>query len=243
MKANTWDGFFPRIRQFLLSELPSLFIWACIGAICAALLHLCLRDHNFSLYLAHQYADRAKNFNTPQTYLAYGVTIAAAALLVLAFRLPSLVRRGLRSWWAGVTSGLRFLSALLTFSFLTLPLGSFTTRLCAYLISLLAVSAVAILHHERARASRLRVLTEKDIQVSVEIKRTVGTKATQSDDPIETWAEDTLGRAALVDSLSVKLLISKAPVIALFGDFGSGKTSLSQSSEGTPHGKSDHRLI
>jgi hypothetical protein len=226
MKAKTRDGGVLRIRQFLLSELPSLFIWASIGAVCAALLHLCLQDHNFSLYLVHQFADRAKNFDAPKTYLAYGVTIAATALLILALRLPSLIKRGLKSWWAGVTSGLRFLSALLTFTFLALPLGSFTTRLYAYLVSLVVATAVAIIHHERARAYRLRTLTEKDIQVSIETKRTVGTRATQSDDPIETWAEDTLGRAALVDSLSIKLLISKAPVIALFGDFGSGKTSL-----------------
>jgi hypothetical protein len=33
-------------------------------------------------------------------------------------------------------------------------------------------------------------------------------------------------RAGLIDSLSVKLLIAKAPVIALFGEFGSGKTSI-----------------
>ena len=54
----------------------------------------------------------------------------------------------------------------------------------------------------------------------------MGTQLSESDDPIESWAEDTLGRAALIDSLSVKLLISKAPVIALFGEFGSGKTSI-----------------
>jgi AAA domain len=57
-------------------------------------------------------------------------------------------------------------------------------------------------------------------------KNVAGTELTESDDPIQTWSEDSLGRAALIDSLSVKLLISKAPVIALFGEFGSGKTSI-----------------
>ena len=51
------------------------------------------------------------------------------------------------------------------------------------------------------------------------------TWAAASDEPISTWAEDTLGREALVDALTYKILISKAPVIALFGGFGSGKTS------------------
>lgn len=226
MKANAKEDTYARIRFFLLSELPSLFTSACVGALCAALLHLCLQDHNFSLYLGNQYADRAKHFDAPKTYLIYGITIAATILLILIFRLPFVIKRGLKSWWAGVTSGLRFLSALLTFGFLALPLWTFVGRFSVYLTSLLAAVTVAVIHHERARASRARVLTEKDIQVSVETKRSGGTKATQSDDPIETWTEDTLGRAAIVDSLSIKLLISKAPVIALFGEFGSGKTSL-----------------
>ncbi len=47
-----------------------------------------------------------------------------------------------------------------------------------------------------------------------------------SDDPITTWEEDTLGRAPLIDRLSITVLIAKSPVVALFGDFGSGKTSI-----------------
>src|SRR5260370_4679028 len=43
---------------------------------------------------------------------------------------------------------------------------------------------------------------------------------------MESWAQDALGRAALVDSLSVKIMIGKTPVLALSGTFGSGKTSI-----------------
>lgn len=107
MKAKSRADIFPRLGTFLLSELPSLFIWACVGAFCAALVHLCLADYNFSLFLGSQYADHAKHFDAPKTYLVYGVTIATALLIILLFRVPALVTRGVKSWWAGVTSGLR----------------------------------------------------------------------------------------------------------------------------------------
>lgn len=226
MIAKIRVDIFPRLGTFLLSELPSVFTWACVGAFCAALIHLCLVDHNFSLFLRSQYADHAKHFDAPKTYLVYGITLATTLLIILLFRLPALVTRGLKSWWAGVTSGLSFVSLVLTFAFLTFPLWTFRERLYVYGTCLVVAIGIAVIHNERARMKRLRVITEKDVQVSVETKQAVGTKAVQSDDPIDTWSEDTLGRAALVDSLSIKLLISKTPVIALFGEFGAGKTSL-----------------
>jgi hypothetical protein len=226
MNTYRLDELYSRSKTFLLAELPSLFTWACIGAIFAALLHLCLQDHNFSLYLGNQYTDYAKHFDSPKSYAVYGMTVAIAGILIFAFRLPSTVWRGLKSWWRGVTSGFSFLSFIFTFCFLAIPEWSLSHRLLTYLLALAVSMALGIIHHERALLQRAHIPTEKDIQVSVETKQTVGTKTIQSDDPIETWSEDTLGRAALVDSLTVKLLISKAPVIALFGEFGSGKTSV-----------------
>src|SRR4029077_11479029 len=63
-----------------------------------------------------------------------------------------------------------------------------------------------------------------DLRVPHKRTRT-GSQWSESDDPIRTWEEDALGRASLVDSMSVKLMISKSPVLALFGELGSGKTS------------------
>jgi predicted KAP-like P-loop ATPase len=145
---------------------------------------------------------------------------------MIAFRLPTFVWRALKSWWLGVTSGLRFLSFIFTLCFLAASEWHIPYRLGIYLTAMSTAIILAVIQNDRARKARIRIPSEKDIQVSVEAKNKVGTKATESDDPIETWSEDTHGRAALVDSLTIKLLISKAPVIALFGGFGSGKSSV-----------------
>jgi hypothetical protein len=136
------------------------------------------------------------------------------------------VVRGVKSWWLGITSGLWFLPFVVTFLILSATPYRFRHRLLAAVIAILASVVLSTWHHCRAIARSRHVPDEKDIQVSTAVKNVAGTDLSESDDPIQSWSEDSLGRAALVDSLSIKLLISKAPVIALFGEFGSGKTSI-----------------
>jgi hypothetical protein len=100
------------------------------------------------------------------------------------------------------------------------------TRLITDIVLIGISFAVASLLHLLAAKARTRIPTEDDIRVSLESKNIAGTEIQESDDPIQTWSEDALSRTSLIDSLTIKLLISKAPVIALFGEFGSGKTSI-----------------
>jgi len=76
-----------------------------------------------------------------------------------------------------------------------------------------------------ARFRAERSVREDECTVPLNVKARAGSQLSESDDPIESWPQDALGRAALVDSLSVKIMIAKAPVLALDGAFGSGKTS------------------
>jgi hypothetical protein len=71
-----------------------------------------------------------------------------------------------------------------------------------------------------------RTVREEEFTVPSSIKSLAGSELSESDDPIQSWPQDALGRAALVDSLSVKIMIAKAPVLALSGAFGVGKTSI-----------------
>jgi hypothetical protein len=221
-----YDDLWRRTWDFLRLEAPPLFIWVCIATIFAGLLRLCLKDHNFATYVAGQYNNQAKHFDSPASYITYGATFLFAAVLIIVLRLPAFVWRGLRSWWFGVTSGLPALSFVLTLCFFVTSELHVRHRLSAYLITMAIALILSVVQNERANRARVHVPNERDIQVSLENEHAVRMKATASDDPIETWSEDTLGRAALVDSLTIKLLISKAPVIALFGEFGSGKTSV-----------------
>src|ERR1039458_4023813 len=76
-----------------------------------------------------------------------------------------------------------------------------------------------------AKAHALGTSVEDDLRVSPHVRSLAGTQLSDSDDPISTWKEDALGRASLVDSMCVKLMIAKSPVLAVFGEFGIGKTS------------------
>ena len=77
----------------------------------------------------------------------------------------------------------------------------------------------------RGNVRAARTIHEEEFTVPQHVRSIVGSALEWSDDPIQTWAQDALGRAALVDSLSIKIMIAKTPVIALSGPFGAGKTS------------------
>jgi hypothetical protein len=124
-----------------------------------------------------------------------------------------------------VTSGLIVLSFGSAFFFSVMPSEWLAHRLSWGLTFELVWLAVGFLFHIRAQIHAERSISENEFKVSQNMRSIMGTELSDSDDPIHTWAQDALGRAALVDSLSVKIMIGKAPVITLTGPFGSGKTS------------------
>ncbi len=52
-----------------------------------------------------------------------------------------------------------------------------------------------------------------------------------SDSPIGDWEQDILNRSAFVDSLISAIMVSKAPVVAIHGAYGDGKTSVGEKPE------------
>ena len=213
-------------RAFIKREYISVVLSASLGALCAGLFRLLSSDHSFDALFVSNYLPSGRVLDDPSRYLPYILAVAILVFAMLAIRMPGIVFRGFRSWWLGVTSGLWFIPFVLTLCLLGATHHRFRYRLLAEGVGLLIGGGFGMLHYCRAIARSRHIPNEKDIQVSTAVRDRVGTQLSESDDPIESWAEDTLGRAALIDSLSVKLLISKAPVIALFGEFGSGKTSI-----------------
>jgi hypothetical protein len=215
-----------QISSFAKREYVAVLMSASLGAVCAGLLRLFLSDRSFDALLISKYLPSAKTFDDPSAYIPYALVVAFTVALVFAIQLPKVAVRGVKSWWLGVTSGLWFLPFVVTFLILSATHYRFRSRLLAAVIAIIASIVLGAWHNRRAIARSRHIPDEKDIQVSMAVKNVAGTEATESDDPIQSWSEDSLGRAALIDSLSVKILISKAPVIALFGEFGSGKTSV-----------------
>lgn len=136
------------------------------------------------------------------------------------------VRRGLKSWYAGVTSGLTLLPFASAFLFSFLPYSRFHHRLILGLAAAGISFLVSFALYLKAAIHAERTVREDEFTVPPSVKTLVGSELSESDDPIRSWEQDALGRAALVDSLSVKIMIAKAPVIALSGAFGVGKTSI-----------------
>jgi hypothetical protein len=211
---------------FFAREANSIAAGAFWGAIAAAIIRAFSFDELFRKFLVSSYGQSLNHFSNPWVYLWYACVAAIAGALFLALRYHTLFGRAMKSLKLGVTSGLRASTFVITIAVLVLeqipPWHRIVTAVSA-LVCLICASAW--LHLCAARA-KVRAPTEEDVRVSTESRRIAGTVALESDDPIQTWAEDTLGRAALVDSLSLRILISKSPVIALYGDFGSGKTSV-----------------
>jgi hypothetical protein len=126
----------------------------------------------------------------------------------------------------GVTSGLRFLpffSALAVFTFYQSSLlDQFLQDLKVVVILMLISLTLYLIGLARSQ----KPVEEEDVQVAIKDLQMAGTSVSDSDDPIRAWPEDILGRAPIINTISFSLLVSKTPVLALFGELGSGKTSI-----------------
>ena len=180
-------------------------------------------DNAFDAFLISTYLPPAKRFDEPARYVPYLLTGAAAFALIVIIRLPRLAKRGVRSWLLGVTSGLKLVS--FTGALLALSLLRYSTwdRLTADFMLVFAGLIGAWTLRCLAIHKQSRIPDENDIRVPP--RKRNKERIAVSDEPISRWEDDALGRESLVDALTTKILISRAPIIALFGAFGSGKTS------------------
>ncbi|MFZ1086798.1 MAG: P-loop NTPase fold protein [Terracidiphilus sp.] len=211
---------------FLKREWTSVFVSSGVGVFVAALLRLLLSDRTFSEFCKSKYTPIRNHFDGLHAYLPFVIGLALALAIALLPRIYLLIKKGLCSWLLGVTSGLRllpFFFALAIFAFYQ------TTVFDQCLLDLKAVVALVVISSifyliglKRSQGS----VKEEDVQVTAEDLKLAGTRVSDSDDPISAWPEDILGRAPIINTISFSLLSSKTPVLALFGELGSGKTSV-----------------
>jgi hypothetical protein len=212
------------LRDFAKREWVSLFLSSGIGVLAAKSLHLLWRDHAFQTSFVSHYKPWV-SFDSAGYYVPYLLICFFSILLALGPILAVNIWRGLKSWTTGVTSGLVLLAFASAFSISMLPSPTPPRRLIFGFSLAIAWFAASFLLFLRAHVHAARTIHEEEFTVPQSVRSLVGSQLEWSDDPIQTWAQDALGRAALVDSLSVKIMIAKAPVLALSGPFGSGKTS------------------
>jgi hypothetical protein len=211
--------------NFTKREWLSVFLSASAGVVVAQFVHLAWLDRAFESSFVGHYKPTWILSDNPRYYVPYAGVFGLFVLIALAPRLYPRVWRGLRSWLNGVTSGLVFLPFASSLVITLLPEPAALRRLLLGSILAVAWFSVGFYRHLRANLTAARTIGEEEFMVSSAVRSQAGSQLEWSDDPIQTWAQDAMGRAALVDSLSAKIMIAKAPVILLSGSFGSGKTS------------------
>lgn len=211
---------------FLKREWTSVFVSSGVGILAAALLRLLLSDRPFTEFCKSQYTPIRSHFDGLHIYspFAFGLVLTlAVALLPRAFLF---IERGLRSWLLGVASGLRLLPLFSSFVIFAFYQGQPADKYALDLEVVTALFLISSCLYLNGKIRSQKPVGERDVQVTGEDLRLAGTRISDSDDPIKAWPEDILGRAPIVDTISFSLMISKTPVLALFGELGSGKTSV-----------------
>ncbi len=152
------------------------------------------------------------------------VVVVASFLLLATPKIASFARRLYRSWTAGLITGVVpvwFLIGL--FLFLRIDHFGGWCGLGSVAVGLLPVAAG---YGFRRRSENMSIAP-----LTIPEPTTVGDDFAISRDitfdlPIHDWTEDRLSRAPFVRSVADLILKDKAPVIAIVGSFGEGKTSV-----------------
>jgi hypothetical protein len=211
---------------FIKREWTSIFVWSAIGILSAAIVRLIYSDAQFEKYCLENYKVLRTHYSGLHSYSTF---LIASAIAIALAGLPSTIMalwKGIKSWGLGVTSGLclvSFFSSLLSFVFLySAPLHA----LWPDVLVIATASCISFGLYSLSLTKIRNLPTENEVKVSDSDLQLAGTSISSTDDPIESWAEDLLDRAPIVNSVSFSLLISRTPVLALLGRFGSGKTSV-----------------
>src|SRR5258708_4308588 len=116
---RSWRGL---MWSFLKREWVAAFLATSVGALTAQSVHLIFWDASFQSFLAAKYkVEPPLSFDNPAYYTPYLILGCVAAVAAIAALAWLYIWRGLKSWWAGVTSGLILLPFASTFLLCTLP--------------------------------------------------------------------------------------------------------------------------
>jgi hypothetical protein len=152
------------------------------------------------------------------------VVVGVCILLLLAPRFVTLVPRLYRSWSAGLITGIIpvwFLIAI--FFFLRVDRCSGWCFLSLVTLGCLPVAAMPLLKYRSTHAADVPLSIAEPIGVPDD---SLTSRDITFDLPIHHWSEDRFNRIPFIHSIAHLILKEKAPVIAIVGSFGEGKTSI-----------------
>jgi hypothetical protein len=227
--AQRWGVY---TRDFAVAEWTKMAVGAGFGVIGAILKQLLAGDQAFRTTFSTAWT---KWLNRPwyrgiDSYIPLLAILAGIVGIALLVRILPFLSRVLKSWIFGIVSGLVFWWSVSFFVFFSRDSLFLFEQLRCSLCASIFFTLVSL----SLRIGALERSTHIPKPVSFAIPKRNPNAASPDDKllrldadcPIREWDQDVLERAALVESLAITVLVSKAPVIAIQGPFGDGKSSV-----------------
>jgi hypothetical protein len=216
-----WGAF----HDFAKRETFPCILFFAVGILLGAVIRLLFLDPIFHHVLLARYSNPPRVADPAAPYALYALTIAGAIVLVALLKLASLSRRALRSWSAGVYSGMSVVSFFAALIFCATEPKALHVRVFWSAVCLLFGCFASFVLQRKALSKSELPADPKRLRVGKEpsSRKTI---PAEFDEPIDAWEDDLLGRVPLIEIVSIKLLVAMKPVIALNGKLGVGKTSL-----------------
>lgn len=209
---------FVYMKSFVIRSIRGVLIGVLLGATTALFLRI--------LYTVTGGRTCSPSFpgtlTTIPLFWALVLVIAGTGLLLVANRLRSLAARTYRSWTAAVVTGIIPVWFLVTLLFFVGAGHGNKWRL----VPLIGAGVLPIfgglfwyyrVHHNRCAPVAIPGNPSPELKLS--------SKSVEFDLPIRDWADDCLNRGPFIESVANLILRQHAPVIAIVGSFGDGKTS------------------
>lgn len=216
------------IVDFVTWEWPRLAVGVVVGSLAAIALHLVLRDTAFIKTVESKFAslDIQKHFAGASAYKPELVALTGGLVALLAVPGASWCWRYVRSWWAGIISLTGVFAVLGTI--VVIGYGQ-QNAIRAVALALLTLAALLAIEYWRRYIAPARAGGQPDLKLRVPEDTRLATKrwnARTTDEPIDDWSEDMVGRTAVVELLADHVVRLHTPVVALHGEWGDGKSSV-----------------
>lgn len=151
--------------------------------------------------------------------------LVCSVVAVMLFPLSRWVRRFLRSWWTGILSfsfGMAAIVAIAIASFGITALGIGIS--ITLLVGLIGLEGWRQFAAERRKANAPQIILNLPREVEPGMRGEWSPSA--GDEAIQSWDQDLLGRKPTVQQIAEFAFRLHAPVVALHGAYGDGKTSV-----------------
>lgn len=219
------NGWTSRLQDFLRREWRAALSWLLAGAFVGILFHVTITNGGALVWartvLSGHGIFRARALPYTRDFETFGFIL----VLIVASLATPFLRRAVRSWVVGCISGIPLWFGLCAATLFLPPRGITPTSLSACSGAMFLFFALSFYLFLRAALPKRQAMGDIDFEMKGDI-RPDPTWHRVGDEPIRTWKQDILGRAPIVDIITNKALVAGAPVIALSGPLGIGKTSV-----------------